>query len=270
MKKNHIIVVILLTTSLFAPYTAAETTTIDLQDFTETLIDNKWQDFSAIFGSSFSRFHSSKPYSTVTTDGLGSITLSPIVNFNDNSHIHVSGGDGNPSTPTIPFIHGDVGGVFIDGTGSLDTFSFQSMDIISSSLQSNNLHPHPTITVRGFLGGTNNMLTGITEADGTTLQYNGGSQVAEATLSNGSTGTFDFLAADPGFAEVDYIEFFFTDFYREKPSSTASDTTLEFKFDNIVITAVSDTPPTPPTPPPPPSDELSPTAKLPPIPTGVP
>jgi len=242
MKKNSIAIAFLLTTSSFA---TQATTTIDLQDFTGTLIDNKWQDFSAIFGPTAARTHSSAPYSTATTDGLGSVTLSPIVNFDDNSHIHVSGGDGDPATATTPFIHGDVGGVFIDGSGSHDTFSFQSMDILHSALQADGAvtSVNSTITVRGFLGGVNNMLTGITEVDdlsttdideSTHLLYKGGNQVASAIINNGFEGNFNFLTADAGFAEVDYVEFFFTDFYRFKPSSMGEEN-LDFQFDNIVI-----------------------------------
>jgi len=234
MRKHFIPAAILIAASSFTTQATA-TTTIDLQGFNGTLIDNKWQDFSAI---GFGIVQTATPYSTSSADGTGSITLSPIVDFGDNSHIHVSGGDGNAATPTTPFIHGDVGGVFIDGSGTLDTFSFQSMDILHSVLQSDTLgHPNATITVRGFLGGINNMMTGVTEADGTTLKYTGGAQVAAATLLNGVTGKFDFLAADSGFGNVDYVEFFFTDFERIKPSSLG-DTALDFEFDNIVVSAV--------------------------------
>jgi len=205
---------------------ASAVTTIDLKDFDGTLINNSW----------FGTFQppSVAPFETINTAGDGSIFLAPIVNNSDSSHIHVNGGNGIGSNAT-PFIHGDVGGVFIDGTGTLDKFSFQSMDILHSVLQSDSTgHPNATITVRGFLGGINNMMTGVTEADGITMLYNGGSQVATATLLNGVTGTFDFLAADSGFDEVDYVEFFFTDFYRLKPSSLG-DTALDFEFDNIVV-----------------------------------
>jgi len=241
MRKHFIPAAILIAASSF---TAQATTTINLQGFSGTLIDNKWQDVETdladlgipgLVGIVINRTQTAKPYSTETADGLGAVTLSPIVDFNDNSHIHVNGGDGNPATPTTPFIHGDVGGVFIDGSGSLDTFSFQSMDILHSVLESDSIgHPNTTITARGFLGGTNNMLTGITEANGTTLKYTGGAKVAEATLLNGATGIFDFLAADSGFGEVDYVEFFFTDFYRLKPASLG-DGALDFQFDNIVV-----------------------------------
>ena len=231
MQKYFIPLVTLIAAISFTTQATAATT-IDLQDFNGTLIDNKWQDLSAV---GIGIVQTSSPYSKSSADGSGSITLSPIVDFGDNSHIHVNGGDGNAATPTTPFIHGDVGGIFIDGSGSLDTFSFQSMDILHSTLLSVGItHANATITVRGFLGGTNNMLTGITEADGTTLKYTGGEQVAEATLLNDVTGTFDFLAADPRFSKVDYVEFFFTDFYRLKPSSEG-DEGLDFEFDNIVI-----------------------------------
>jgi len=240
MQKHSIPAAILIVASSFTTQATA-TTTIDLQGFSGTLIDNKWQDFSAL---GFGIVQTATPYSTSSANGTGSITLSPIVDFDDNSHIHVNGGDGNAATPTTPFIHGDVGGVFIDGSGSLDTFSFQSMDILHSVLQSDTLgHANATITVKGFLGGTNNMLTGITEIDnpstpdideGKHLLYKGGEQVAQATLLNGVTGTFDFLAADSGFGEVDYVEFFFTNFERMKPSSMG-DGALDFEFDNIVV-----------------------------------
>ncbi len=242
MRKHFIPAAILIAASSFTTQATA-TTTIDLQGFSGTLIDNKWQDFSAI---GFGIIQTATPYSTSSADGTGSITLSPIVDFDDNSHIHVNGGDGNAATPTTPFIHGDVGGVFIDGSGSLDTFSFQSMNILHSALKSTDptvTHQNATLTVRGYLGGTNNMLTGITEIDnpstsdineGKHLLYKGGEQVAQTTLFNGVTGIFDFLAADSGFSEVDYVEFFFTDFYRLKPSSMGKPE-LEFQFDNIVV-----------------------------------
>ena len=269
MKKKHIAVALLTSSIAFSTIAVSDTTTIDLQDLPSgtTLIDNKWQrnDVTIPGVGTFPVLqHISVPYKKTTSDGFGAITLSPIVNFNDNSHIHVSGGDGNPNTPTTPFIHGDVGGVFISGSGSLETFSFQSMDILTAALQSNISHSNPTITVRGYFGGTNNMMTGTTEADGITLLYTGGSKVAEATLVNGNTGTFDFLAADTGFSEVDYVEFSFTDFYRQKPS-VVGHTELDFKFDNIVVGIVAETPETPD----PPTHPLSPTAHLPPIPLSL-
>ncbi len=219
---------------------ANATTTIGLQDFNGTLIDNKWQDFTA-FG--FGILQTSAPYSKTTSDGAGEITLSPIVDFNDNSHIHVNGGDGNPATPTTPFIHGDVGGVFLDGSDSHDIFSFRSMHIEKAILQSDTIgHPNATVTIRGFLGGHNGMMDGTVEADGTTMLYKGGAQVAEATINNGFSGTLDLLSLHSGFGEVDYVEFFFTDFYRIKPSSLG-DTALDFEFDDIVIgSAVSSVP----------------------------
>jgi len=270
MKKNHIAIALLISTIAFTTIAVSDTTTIDLQDVPSgtTLISNTWQLNEVTIpgvGTFNVKQNTSIPYKKNTNDGLGEIILSPIVNLNDNSHIHVSGGDGDPNTPTKPFIHGDVGGVFIAGSGSLETFSFHSMDILTAILQSDKIsHSNSTITVRGFLGGTNNMMTGDTEADAITMQYNGGAKVAETTLFNGVTGTFDFLAADTGFSEVDYIEFSFTDFYRQKPSSLG-DTTLEFDFDNIVVGTIIDVPDTPDTPP----DALSPTAHLPPIPLSL-
>ena len=235
MKKNYFSVAMIVAASAFTAQASA-TTIIDLQDVPAgtTLIDNKWQDLSVILGPAFKVVHPSSPYSKGTSDGLGSITMSPIVDFNDNSHIHVGGGDGNPSTPTVPFIHGDVGGVFFDGVGSHDVFSFQSMKVNHAELQSNLPSSNATITVRGYLGGVNGMIDGIVESNGTTMKYKGGIQVAEATLLNGGTGVFNFLAADAGFGEVDYVEFFFTDFYRLKPSSLG-DTDLDFEFDNVVV-----------------------------------
>jgi len=244
MKKNRSVAILLIATSTLAAQTSANaTTTIGLQGFSGTLIDNKWiddvTDFSHLnipgLTTVTTRKQSAKPYTTQTSDGLGTITFSPIVDFEDNSHIHVNGGDGNQNTPTTPYIHGDVGGVFFDGSGSHEKFSFQSMNIFTSILQSTGItHQNPTITVRGFLGGTNNMMTGVTEADGTSLLYKGGSQVAQTILKNGVTGPINFLTADAGFGEVDYVEFFFSDFYRFKPSSHG-DGQLSFYFDDIVI-----------------------------------
>ena len=239
MKKTFLTAAILVAASALSTQATAATTTIDLQSFSGTLIDNKWQDFSA-FGLGI--IQTSAPYTTNTSDGLGSVTLSPVMSLNDPSHIHVGGGDGNSATPTIPFIHGDVGGVFIDGAGSLDVFSFQSMDVLTAVLQSDSLtHPNATVTVRGYLGGVNGMMNGTVEADGITMQYNGGAQVAQATITETTLGTFDFLAADAGFGEVDYVEFFFSDFYRVTPSSLG-DTALQFDFDNIVVGTVSAVP----------------------------
>jgi hypothetical protein len=242
MKKNFISAAVLIAASSFTAQAVA-TTTIGLQDVSAgtTLIDNKWQIFSF---SGPNPVQTSSPYSKATSDGLGDITLSPIVNFNDNSHIHVNGGDGNPSTPTVPFIHGDVGGVFVSGSGSHDVFSFQSMDVNHAVLQSTLGNPNATITVRGFLGGVNGMTEGILEPNRTTMKYKGGTQVAETTIANGFTGTIDFLAANAGFCEVDYVEFFFTDFYRVKPSSLG-DTALDFEFDNIVVGATVSAVPVP-------------------------
>jgi len=253
MKKIRSIALLIVTTSaLFTQTSANASTTLGLQGFTGTLIDNKWTDdvfdlstlgIPGLTGFQTTRKQSAKPYTMQTSDGLGTMTLSPIVDFEDNSHIHVNGGDGNPGTQTTPYIHGDVGGVFFDGSGSHEKFSFQSMNILTSALQSNGItHQHPTITVRGFLGGTNNMMTGVTEADGTSLLYKGGTQVAETTLNNGVTGSINFLTADAGFAEVDYVEFFFTDFYRFKPASSG-DTSLAFYFDDVVIGEVVSIPP---------------------------
>jgi len=249
MKKIRSVAILLVATSTLVTQTSAyATTTIGLQDFSGIVIDNKWiddvTDLTALgYGIITTRKQIAKPYTTQTSDGLGSITLSPVVDFNDNAHLHVVGGDGKPNTPTTPYMHGDAGGVFIDGSGSYETFSFQSMDILSSVLQSNNvIHQNPTITVRGFLGGVNNMMTGETEADDVSMLYKGGAQVAEATLLNGVTGTFDFLAADTGFGEVDYVEFFYTDFYRYKPV-LATDSALQIDFDNIVVGNAISTPP---------------------------
>jgi len=242
MNKNFISAAILIAASTFTAQAIA-TTTIDLQDYSGTLIDNKWQDFSPIFGPGFEKVHSSTPYTINTSDNKGTLTLSPIVNFGDNSHIHVNGGDGNPSTPTTPFIHGDVDGVFIDGSGSHERFSLQSMDVLNAVLQSDGVsHPNATVTVRGFLGGINNMMTGTTEADGVTMLYAGGNKVAETTIANDFTGPVNFLALDANFSEVDYVEFFFTDFYRIK-AAPLGDTVLEFDFDNIVVGDVISTPP---------------------------
>ncbi len=206
---------------------AAATTTINLQNFNGTLIDNQWFDFGG------SMLHTSPAYSTPTSDGLGSLVLSPVIDgAGDASHIHVSGGCGAGCDAT-PFIHGDVGGVYIDGTGSHETFSLQSMNVIHAVLNSAELsNPNTTVTVRGFLGGTNGMENPA--ATGNVFEYVGGAQVAETTISNGFSGIVDFLAADAGFGAVDYVEFFFTDFYTLKPSSFG-DTTLEFEWDNIVI-----------------------------------
>lgn len=234
MKKNFISAVIFVATNVFAAQAAA-TATIDLQDFNGTLIDNKWQQFDFVGPDPF---QTSTPYSTATDDRAGSITLSPIIDFNDNSHIHVSGGDGNPATPTIPFIHGDVGGFFLDGEGSHNLFSLHSMDVLIAALQSDNVvHDNASITVRGYRGGVNGMIEGIVQLDGITMQYSGGALVAETTIDNGFVGVVDFLAADVGFGAVDHVEFFFTDFYRVKPSSFG-DTALTFEFDNIQVAAV--------------------------------
>lgn len=224
---------------LASAFSAQAITTVNLADFDGTLIDNKWQKFSF---SGPDPVRTSEPFVTTSSDGTGTMTISPIVNFNDNSHIHVNGGSGAGSDAT-PFIHGDVGGVYFDGTGSLNTFSFQSMDVNNSVLQAALLngtpitHPNQTITVRGFLGGTNGMETGTLESDGVTMKYDGGSQVAETTVANGFTGNIDFLAIDSGFGEVDYVEFFFTDFYGIKPSSTVADAALLLDFDNVVVGA---------------------------------
>lgn len=236
MKKNYFSAALLVVASTFtaqaiAVTTGAVTTTIDFQDMPSgtTLINNLW------FIQAGSLLHLDPPYSKATSDVLGTISVAPIVGLNDSAHIHVNGGDGNPATPTVPFIHGDVGGVFISGTGSHSAFSFSSMDVLDAVLQSDNLiHPNATVTVRGFKGGVNGMLDGIVEADGTTMQYSGGSKVAETTIANGFTGTVDFLAQDAGFGDVDYVEFFFTDFYRQLPSSLG-DGAFDFKFDNIVV-----------------------------------
>jgi len=237
MKKKLISAAFLIAVSAFTAQASA-TTTIDLQNYSGTLIDNKWQTQIIVvpgFGSFENTSQTSTPYSKDTTDGLGSITLSPIINFNDNSHIHVNGGSGAGSNAT-PFIHGDVGGVFVDGSGSHDSFSFQSMKVNHAVLQSTLGNPNSTITVRGYLGGVNGMTEGVVESDNITMKYKGGTKVAETTIANGFTGTINFLAANAGFGEVDYVEFFFTDFYRLKPSSLG-DTALDFEFDNIVVGA---------------------------------
>ena len=251
MKKKLITTAVLMAANTFTTQATATTITIDLQDVPAltTTIANLWQrnDITVPGLGTFPNVlqHITPPYSKTSGDGLGAVTLSPISNFNDDSHIHVNGGDGDPTTPTTPFIHGDVGGVFIDGSGSYETFSFQSMDILHSALQADGAvtSANSTITVRGFLGGVNNMLTGTTEVDNpltleidesTHLLYKGGEQVATAIINNGFEGTFDFLTADAGFSEVDYVEFFFTDFYRFKPSSMGEGA-LDFEFDNIVI-----------------------------------
>jgi len=251
MKKKHISTALFIASSSFASIATA-TTTIDLQDVEAgtTGINNIWQRNTVTIPNvgTFPNVlqHVTNPYSKTSSDGTGAVTLSPIIDFNDDAHIHISGGDGDPSTATTPFIHGDVGGVFIAGSGIYDTFSFQSMDVLHSVLKSTDpeiAHQNATLTVRGFLGGTNNMLTGTTEIDDPTtpgidesihLLYKGGEQVATAIINDDFEGTFNFLATDAGFGEVDYVEFFFTDFYRFKPSSLGNDG-LDFAFDNIVI-----------------------------------
>jgi len=252
MKKIRSAAILLVAASTLATQTSANaTTTIGLQNFNGSLIDNKWTDDVTdlstldlgLTGFVTTRKQDAKPHTVLTSDGLGSITLSPVVDFEDNGHIHVIGGDGNPGTQTFPYMHGDAGGVFIDGSGSHEKFSFQSMDILSSVLQSEQVpHVHSTLTVRGFLGGVNNMMTGVTEADGTSMLYKGGAQVAQTILQNGVTGTIDFLAADPGFGEVDYVEFFYTDFYRFKPV-LSTDQSLSIEFDNITVGKAITTPP---------------------------
>jgi len=238
MRKNSFKALFLVAASTFS-LQATSAINLDLQGFNGTLIDNKWQTIELPSGAI--TVQTAKPYTK--TAGDESATLSPIVDFNDNSHIHVNGGDGNPGTPTVPFIHGDVGGVFIDGAGSLNNFAFKSMDVLGTSvLQSNSLtHPNATITVRGFKGGVNGMMEGIVEADGVTMKYNGGTQVASTIIDDSFSGTYDFLAADAGFGDVDYVEFFFTDFYRQKPSSMG-DGALEFTFDNVMIGAAETAP----------------------------
>jgi len=239
MRTPIISAAIIIAASAFSSQSIASTTTIDFQDYGSSGISNQW--FNT--GDLNNLFHAIAPYTKTSSDGLGSITVSPIGDVADTAHIHVSG-SGSSTTPTLPFIHGDVGGVFIDGSNSLSTFSLQKMDILQAVLKSNSpefTHSNYSVTVRGFLGGTNGMMTGSAESD-MTMVYKGGSQVATATITEADAShTFDFLNADNNFREVDYVEFFFTDFYRFQPT-TAQDTALLFEFDNIVVGEVSAVP----------------------------
>jgi len=238
MKKKIISASLLIFASTFTSHASAvpvNSATLDLQDYHLSGINNQW--FNT--GDLNNLFHGLSPYTKSSTDGTGSITLSPIVNVADAGHIHVSGALSS-DTPTLPYIHGDVGGIFIAGSNSLSTFSLHSMDILATAFRSNaDVHQNATVTVRGYLGGTNGMMTGSAESD-MTMIYKGGSQVASAIITeNDAFQAFDFLNSDTGFGEVDYVELFFTDFYRYKPVDSG-DTALLLEFDNILVgTAIS-------------------------------
>ena len=248
MKKNYFALVALLAASVFTAQVSA-TTTINLVNYSGTLVDNQWFEFGG------TALHTSPPHETVNAAGDGSVFLSPVISGpGDASHIHVNGGGGTGSDAT-PFIHGDVGGVYIDGAGTLNTFSLQSMDVNHAVLQAVDAngvlipHDNQTVTVRGYLGGVNGMQDGVISTAGSvygeTMRYEGGVQVASAIITEGDEGAaFNFLQADAGFGEVDYVEFFFTDFYRVKPS-IFGDAALDFEFDNIVVGGVVSAVPVP-------------------------
>ena len=233
MKKKLISATLLILANSFATQASAITTNtviLDLQDYHLSGINNQWFNI----GDPNNLYHATEPYTKTTTDGTGSITLSPIIDVADTGHIHVSGALSS-STPTLPYMHGDVNGIFIAGSGSLSTFSLQSMDILGAIFKTSDItHNNATVTVRGYLGGTNGMMTGVAESD-MTMVYKDGPQVASATITeNDEFSSFNFLNADSGFDEVDYVEFFFTDFYRFK-TVDAGDDELLLEFDNIVV-----------------------------------